>query len=355
MRSAINLVVLGALLLGSAASPSEAGAGQPAPLEAEWTSALDREIAELRRRFKGRIAVYVSDPTLGITYRHDAEAPIYIASGVKVPFMIEVFRQAELGLLSMDETIRVEAADLRDGAPQLGKAEGRTVTIRELLRIMVQYSDNAASDLLANRVGVHNVNTGLAALGVEGVGRLTTLLDVRIGVFRALDRRGDDLDNLEVRKVRWTWGWKRHLAELERALGKPPGSYTVEQLHAAYDRYYATGVNHAKVEALGHIIERMLAGTLVSPAASAEMLDIMRGAKTSTRRLLGKLPRGTRVAHKTGSQYERICDYGAIDLPDGKPLVVAACLAGGGDRNLAEATLASVARKAWDLGAAAHR
>ncbi len=116
MRCAINLVVLGALLLGSGASPSEASAGQPAPLEAEWTSALDREIAELRRRFKGRIAVYVSDPTLGITYRHDAEAPIYIASGVKVPFMIEVFRQAELGLLSMDETIRVEAGDLRDGA-----------------------------------------------------------------------------------------------------------------------------------------------------------------------------------------------------------------------------------------------
>ncbi len=55
------------------------------------------------------------------------------------------------------------------------------------------------------------------------------------------------------------------------------------------------------------------------------------------------------MAHKTGSQYERICDLGLIGMPDKTHLVVASCMAGGDDRVAAEATLAGVALKAYEL------
>ena len=71
---------------------------------------------------------------------------------------------------------------------------------------------------------------------------------------------------------------------------RPRGTYTVDQLHAAYDRFYKTKVNHVPVETLGNIIEALLAKTLVSEKASKEMLEIMSNAKTSRNRMMGKLP-----------------------------------------------------------------
>ncbi|MEE2902556.1 MAG: serine hydrolase [Myxococcota bacterium] len=323
--------------------------------ERDWKQALDEEIAGLAQRFKGRISIYVSDPKLDLHYRHDASEPIYIASGVKVPFMIEVYRQASQGLISLNDRIPYKSEAQRDGAPRLGRVPlGTMLSVKKLVTLMIQASDNAASDMLANYVGIENINRGMRAEGFNMVNPLVTLLDVREGVFRELDYRADDLTNLQVRKVRWTWGWKSHVRQLEKFLGRPRGTHTVDQLHAAYNRFYQTKVNHVPVETLGNIIEALLAKTLVSEKASREMLEIMSNAKTSRNRMMGKLPRGTRVAHKTGSQWERICDYGAMWLPSGEPLVFAGCLAGGEDRKLAEATMASIARKAYDLAVRAH-
>ena len=321
----------------------------------QWSESLDKEIAGVQRRFKGRISIYVSDPNLGIQYQHDAERPSYIASGVKVPFMIEVFRQVEQGLISLDDKIPYSRSDLRDGSPQLKRRPvGSLVSIRELVHLMVQNSDNAASDMLAAHVGLDNINRGMKSEGLNMVNPLISLLDVRRAVFRELDLRADDLDNLQIRTVRWTWGWSSHVKKLEDILGRPRRTYNKNELHAAYRRFYETGVNHVPVKTLGHIIEKLVDKTLVSASASTEMLKIMSNAKTSTNRMMGKLPRRTKVAHKTGSQWERICDYGVIWLPSQEPLIFAGCLADGNDRTLAERTLATIARKAYDLALASR-
>lgn len=344
------------MVIASVVVTTPAAAADVEVLEKKWSRTLDLEIARLKHRFKGRISVYTSDPTLGVKYQHDVDKPSYLASGVKVPFMIEVYRQVDQGLLSMDDTLTYTEADVRDGAPRLNKRPfGSKLTIRELIGLMIQSSDNAASDMLVGRVGIQNVNAGLKSHGLDGFETLTTLLDVRRGVFRELDQHADDFSNLEVRTVRWTWGWRAHVDKLTTVLGRPLGTYSVAQLHAAYDRFYETGVNHAQVSSLGHLLEKLVGGTLISAEASAEMLEIMYGSRTSKNRMMGRLPKSARVAHKTGSQWERICDYGVIDLPDGKPLVFAACLAGGNSRPLAERTLAMVARKAYDLAVVAHR
>ena len=270
--------------------------------------------------------------------------------------MIEVFRQAEQGLLSMDEGLVYRQEDLRDGSPRLRRHPlGSRIKIRDLVHLMVQNSDNAASDMLVKRVGLENINRGLRAQGFQMDNPLISLLDVRRAVFRELDVRADDLTNLEIRTIRWTWGWRSHVRKLEEILGRPPGTYSKNDLHAAYRRFYATGVNHVRVSTLGKIMEALVAGTLVSGDASAQMFKIMSDAKTSTNRMMGLLPRGTRVAHKTGSQWERICDYGVITLPNKNPLIFAGCLADGNDRKLAEQTLAKIARKAYDLARQTYR
>ena len=153
--------------------------------------------------------------------------------------------------------------------------------------------------------------------------------------------------------IRWTPIWKPQIKKLTELLGRPRGTFSKAQLMAAYDRFYDRGVNCAKMRTMGSILERLVAGKLISSKASHKMLSIMKGAKTSTHRILGRLPRGTIVAHKTGSQFKRVCDVGAIYLSDGKPIVVAACTEST-DVKRAEATIAQLSRKAYDL-VGAHR
>lgn len=323
----------------------------PAP----WSEALFEKVRKIDDRFEGRLAAYVSDPYRGFRWGYNDDVPYYLASGVKIAFMVEVFRQREAGALSFDETITYGRENIRDGAPRVNRQRlGAKLSISTLLDWMMRSSDNAASDMLAGRVGLRSVNRGLETLGIRGFSPLTFLVDVRRGIYRELDVTADDLSPEEVRKIRWTKIWDPQIRRLEQMLGKPPRTYSRQDLFGAYERFYATGANRAKMRAVGLIFEKMARGELVSEKASEEMFELMSKARTSTHRLLGRLPRGTTVAHKTGSQYTKVCDLGIIVLPDETPLVVTACTDGGSVPD-AEAAIAQVARAAYDLALAEHR
>lgn len=320
-----------------------------------WASRLDATIRVTAKRYPGKFAAYISDPHRGFRYGYHAEDAYYLASGVKLPFLIEVYRQVEMGQLSLDEEIFYGPNDIRDGAPRLNrKALGSKFSVRQLVLWMMQASDNAASDLLAKRVGLANVNRGLKALGIHGFTPLTYLIDVRRGFLRELDVRADELSPLQIRTIRWTPIWQPQLDRFAQFVGRPPGAFSRRQLFEAYERYYATNRNAAPMRAIGEIFEKLVFGELVSAKASREMLDIMRHARTSTHRLLGRLPRGTEVAHKTGSQFRRVCDLGVISLPDGLPLIVAMCTKDGPVK-ASEAAIARIARRAYDLAHRDHR
>lgn len=316
---------------------------------APWADILTNFTRRLDDKFEGRVAAYVSDPRRGVKWGYTSDEPFYLASGVKVAFMVEAFRQRELGMLSFDEKIVYTQADIRDGATRVNRRRlGSRLSVGTLVEWMMVASDNAASDMIARRVSLPRVHEGLRSQGIDGFTPLTYLIDVRRGIYRELDPSADDLTPIEVRKIRWTRIWDPQLRELERQLGKPPKTFSRRALWAAYDRFYATRVNHARMAAVGLLFEKMVRGELVSEKASDEMFGLMSRAKTSTNRLLGRLPSGTPVAHKTGSQFRRLCDLGVVTLRDKTPLVVTVCTAGG-DVPKAERVVAEITRRAYDL------
>lgn len=324
-------------------------------LAAPWAPRMQQTLDEVRQGLNGELFIYISDPWRGYRFGYRAEEPAYLASGVKIAFMLEVFRQREQGRLNFDEQITYDESDLRDGAPRVNKLRrGAKISIGTLLDWMMRSSDNAASDMLARRVGLAEVKAGLTSEGIPGFHALTFLLDVRRGVYRELDILADDLSPLAVRKIRWTQIWEPQLRALERALGQPSGTFSKQMLWDAYERFYDTGVNSAPMASVGLLLEKLCRGELVSRQASLDMLELMSAARTSRHRLLGKLPRGTRVAHKTGSQFRRLCDLGIITLRDGHPLVVAACIKSP-DVNGSEAAFAALARAAYDLALEDHQ
>lgn len=353
-RVVLVAVVLGAVPARSLARPFPnvtlvpSSKLEPAP----WAESLSATAARLDERFEGRFAAYVSDPYRGYHWGYNDDVPYYLASGVKIAFMVEVFRQRERGTLSFDEKVPYTAAAIRDGAPRVNRLKlGASVPVGELLDWMMRSSDNSASDMLAGRVGLRNVNRGLEEEGIYGFTPLTFLLDVRRGIYRELDVTADDLSPEDVRAIRWTRIWDPQIRKLEQMLGKPSGYYQRPDLFAAYDRFYDTGVNRAPMRAVGFLFEQMAQGQLVSEKASDDMVALMSEARTSTHRLMGKLPHNTKVAHKTGSQFHKVCDLGMIFLPDDTPLVVTVCT-DGGEVPAAEGTIASLARAAYDLAVA---
>ena len=324
-------------------------------LPAPWAPQMQETVDEILQSYDGKLFLYVSDPWRGYRFGYRADEPAYLASGVKVAFMIEVYRQREMGELSLDEDVSYTDADIRDGAPRINRLKpGTRVKVGKLLDWMMRSSDNAASDMLARRVGLTRVREGLEAHGIFGFTPLTYLIDVRRGVYREMNVLADDLTPRQVRNIRWTPIWEPQLRKLEASLGQVPGSFTREALWAAYERFYATKVNAAPMASVGLLFEKLCRGEIVNRAASKEMLQLMAAARTSRHRIMGMLPSGTRVSHKTGSQFRRICDLGVVTLSDGHPLVISAC-AESGDVNGSEVVMARLARRAYDLALADHR
>ena len=79
--------------------------------------------------------------------------------------------------------------------------------------------------------------------------------------------------------------------------------------------------NVATASGLMTILARLAEGSAVSKAASAEMLDVLRGQKFNEGIPAG-LPKGTAVAHKTGSFQGVYHDAGVVEVPGRKPFVL---------------------------------
>src|SRR4051812_2039671 len=145
-----------------------------APLEARLRQIIQSSAAEVAvayRALDGSRELFI-----------DADTPFHAASTMKVPVMIELFRQARSGRLSLDEqlTVRNEFHSIVDGTPyklsegddsdtEVYAAAGRSLTLRHLCELMITVSSNFAANLLIERVGVENVRRTVTALGADGM------------------------------------------------------------------------------------------------------------------------------------------------------------------------------------------
>ncbi len=89
------------------------------------------------------------------------------ASLIKLPVMIEAYRQAEEGKLSLDELLELRKEDQVPGSGILTDhfSPGLRVSLRDAIRLMIRYSDNTATDLVADRIGLASTAQTMAKLG----------------------------------------------------------------------------------------------------------------------------------------------------------------------------------------------
>jgi len=103
------------------------------------------------------------------------------ASSIKICVLAELYRQAQQGKLKLTDMYTVNAADLvQDSDIMGGLTPGVTqITLRDLATMMVAVSDNSATNVLIDRVGMENVNAFLSAQGLRDTRLRRKMMDLK--------------------------------------------------------------------------------------------------------------------------------------------------------------------------------
>src|SRR5262249_7759723 len=142
---------------------------------------LESSISDTDRELDGVLGVYVEDLASGEHYSLHADQVFAQASSIKIAVLAELYRQAGQGKLKLADLYTVNSADLvADSYIMNGLTPGITrITLRDLATMMVAVSDNSATNVLIDRVGMENVNALLDSLSLSHTRLRRKMMDVQ--------------------------------------------------------------------------------------------------------------------------------------------------------------------------------
>ena len=254
------------------------------------------EIERLADATGGIVGVAATQLATGrhIGYREDELFPT--ASVIKLPLLVTLYEDAIAGRIDLTERVTY-----RDDTKVAGSGvlqyldDGLAPTLRDLSVLMVSVSDNTATDLLFDRVGKPRIEATMDRLGLASI---RVPFDVREMLMELVD-----MDHTQ------PGGYD----ELRRLLRISAGSGGRSMIPDQADR--ATPADMCRL--LGFIESR----AILDADACTAIIELMKRIQSATR-IPGLLPKGTVVAHKTGSYRRLRNDVGIVYAPNG-PYVVA--------------------------------
>jgi beta-lactamase class A len=271
--------------------------------------ATDR-LAELGERLEGRIAengaevvgVYFKDLVTGDSLLIGADTRVHAASMMKVPVLIQLYRDQEAGLLTLDDSLTisktfesiVDGSLYELGAPDdsdttLYRRIGERESIRRLAELMITVSSNLATNMLIEHVGAERVTATMRELGADSIEVLRGVEDIKA--------------------------------------------------------YRAGLSNTTTARDLGVIFVSIAERAAASAESCGEMIDILL-AQEFNEKIPAGLPEGVRVAHKTGWIPDYVSHDGGIVYPESGHEYVLVVLTKGdeGHDEIADQLVADISR-----------
>jgi beta-lactamase class A len=127
-------------------------------------------IAAIDEAFSGQIGVAAINLTTGERLEYRADEAFTPASTIKLPVLVAVWKGVLEGRWSLDDKLTVNPANIVEGSGVLLElTPGTQLTVRDVARLMIVVSDNTATNLLVDLVGIDGVNRLLAELEIPGV------------------------------------------------------------------------------------------------------------------------------------------------------------------------------------------
>ena len=175
--------VLGAVVLGAVPGPVPR-ATQPAADELKQKFAHRAE--EIAARLDGVMAYTIVDLTSGDRFAHLETSTLPTASTIKLALVYELFKQVEEGRVRLEDTLVLDRTKAVGGTGVLADLGTPTLSIRDYAVLMVRLSDNTATNVLIDRLGMGKIAQRLQALGLTATKLRRHMMDT------AAARRGDE-------------------------------------------------------------------------------------------------------------------------------------------------------------------
>ncbi|HLY60821.1 MAG TPA: serine hydrolase [Terriglobia bacterium] len=289
-RLSIVLWVTCALVV---AIPARAQVKSAGSLQSELHNKLDADLNRAAEHLHGVMGYAIKDLTTGESFNGNASLVFPTASSIKLAVLLELMRQDQEGKLSLGEmhTVKHSELPMGDTDPILHMLGDGTVTmtLRDVATFMVVLSDNGATNILIDRVGMASVNTEIARLGLSET------------------------------KLR------RHMIDIEAARRGSENVSTPAELSA--------------------LLEKVHGGNVLDPAHSKEYFDLIGLPKDS---MFNKaLPSTVRIEDKPGELDAVRCDAGIIEIP-GHPFVMTVMTSYLATNEEGERAVKEVARLAYE-------
>lgn len=125
-------------------------------------------LAEVASRLDGILGVCIRYLPDGPAYALNADEMFPPASVIKVPILVETFAQADRGTIALAQRIPLRDTDRVGGSGVLQfLTPGLAPTVHDLAELMIAVSDNTATNMLIDLLGVDAINARMRALGLE--------------------------------------------------------------------------------------------------------------------------------------------------------------------------------------------
>lgn len=297
-------------------------------------SAFVAFVERLEESFGGRIGCAALLLESGEAFQIRADEPFPMASCYKVAIAGTVLSMVDTGGISLEQIVPIGQYDVdHNGEAAHGLVHpGVALSVANLIEIMLTQSNNLATDKLIQIVGgMTAVTAWLEDLGIRGmrVDRNTSEIQAQFFGF------AEGAPFYREFVSRWPTPDVQQQAELSRI---PSVAFESDPRD--------TGTPAAMVE----LLVRIVAGSSLSGTSRRFLLGAMQRCESGQARLRGLLPRGTVVAHKTGTIGATVNDAGIIELPGGGGRIVVAVFIRGGSGNQVdrERAIAEISRSLFD-------
>lgn len=256
----------------------------PNPVQQTAEARLLAEFTRFARLSDGAVGIAVRDLQSGETVGVNTDTMFPMASTYKVAVAGKILSLADAGGLSLDERL-----------PRLGAS----LSVMNLMDLMLTRSDNEATDALVARAGgPQAVNGWLQSIGIRGQ-RVDSNTRTLLARAKEVTAAGDE-NAMEATLS----------ARARDARDLPNIAFASDPRDTSTPR------------AMNDLLSAISHGKALKGRSTTMLLSIMARCKTGKARLVAMLPPGTPVAHKTGTLNGIGNDAGIVTLPNGRMFAI---------------------------------
>jgi beta-lactamase class A len=137
------------------------------PARVQLAAKLQAELDRLAAAAPGVVGVAVVDLTSGERWSVNETLVFAQGSAIKIPLLIELFRRADAKELALTDRKTLTAADRTGGSSllQYFSDGGSSFSLQDLAVPMIVQSDNTATNMLIDAVGMEHINRTMASIG----------------------------------------------------------------------------------------------------------------------------------------------------------------------------------------------